>query len=106
VTVNAGRAESNGMFLDEGISDVLIENNIVYNIARSPLRFHRAVQNVVSNNVFVCGDDIPPIRYNRTKEEDIKKIDNVILQQSSDADMEKLKTIIDERMINIGPVKN
>ncbi len=106
VAVNAGRAESNGMFLDEGISDVLVENNIVYNIARSPLRFHRAVQNVVRNNVFVCGDDIPPIRYNRTKEEDIKKIDNVILLQSSEADMEKLKTIIDERMIDIGPVKN
>lgn len=106
VTINAGRAESNGMFLDEGISDVLVENNIVFNIARSPLRFHRAVQNIVRNNVLVCGENTPPIRYNRTKEEDIKKIDNIILQQSSDADMERLKTIVEERIINIGQVKN
>jgi len=102
VTVNAGRAESNGMFLDEGITDVLVENNIVYNIARSPLRFHKAFQNTVSNNVFVCGDDIPPIRYNRTKETDIKKIDNVILNESSEADMEKLKILVEKRIEEIG----
>ncbi len=95
VTINTGRAESNGMFLDEGITDLLVENNIIYNIARSPLRFHKAFHNVVRNNVLVCGDDIPPIRYNRTKEEDIKKVDNLVLRQSSETDMEKLKAIIE-----------
>ncbi len=94
VTVNAGRAESNGMFLDEGIKDLLVENNIIYNIARSPLRFHKAFKNVVRNNVFVCGDNIPPIRYNSTKEENIEKIDNIVLSQSSKADMEKLIVIL------------
>jgi len=103
VTINTGRAESNGMFLDEGITDLLVENNIVYNIARSPLRFHKAFLNVVRNNVFVCGDEIPPIRYNRTKEEDIKKVDNIVLSQSSETDMEKLKTIVEKRIIAIGP---
>ncbi|MCK5470581.1 MAG: right-handed parallel beta-helix repeat-containing protein, partial [Cyclobacteriaceae bacterium] len=102
VTVNAGRAESNGMFLDEGITDLLVENNIVYNIARSPLRFHKAFQNTVRNNVLVCGDDIQPIRYNRTKEDDINKVDNLVLSQSSKSDMEKLKTIVDERKADIG----
>jgi len=95
VTINTGRAESNGMFLDEGITDLLVENNIIYNIARSPLRFHKAFHNVVRNNVLVCGDDIPPIRYHRTKEEDIKKVDNLVLRQSSETDMEKLKAIIE-----------
>lgn len=103
VTVNAGRAESNGMFLDEGIKDLLVENNIIYNIARSPLRFHKAFKNVVGNNVFVCGDGIPPIRYNSTKEENIEKIDNIVLSQSSKADMEKLKSIIKKRIKDIGP---
>lgn len=103
VTVNAGRAESNGMFLDEGITDVLVENNIVYNIARSPLRFHKAFNNTVRNNVFVCGDDIPPIRYNRTKEDDIIKIDNIVLSQSSESDMEKLNVIVEKRIVDIGP---
>jgi len=94
VTINTGRAESNGMFLDEGITDLVVENNVVYNIARSPLRFHKAFHNMVRNNLFVCGDDIPPIRYNNTKEEDIKKADNIVLQQSSETDMEKLKAIV------------
>ncbi len=103
VTVNAGRAESNGMFLDEGITDLVVEGNIVYDIARSPLRFHKAFQNTVRNNVFVCGDDIPPIRYNSTKEEDILKIDNVVLSQSSVIDLEILDEIIEKRKVDIGP---
>lgn len=103
VTVNAGRAESNGMFLDEGITDLLVENNIVYNIARSPLRFHKAFQNTVSNNILVCGNEIPPIRYNRTKEDDIIKVDNIVLSQSSYSDMEKLKIIVEKRKADIGP---
>ena len=102
VSVNAGRAESNGMFLDEGIKDMLVENNIVYNIARSPLRFHKAFENIVSNNIFVCGDNIPPICYNNTKEENIKKVDNIVLQQSSTKDMETLKGIIEKRISEIG----
>ncbi len=78
-------------------------NNIVYNIARSPLRFHKAFENIVRNNVFVCNDDIPPIRYNNTKEENIKKIDNIILNQSLKTDMKKLESIIDKRINKIGP---
>lgn len=98
VTVNAGRAESNGMFLDEGITDMIVENNIVYNIARSPLRFHKAFKNTVRNNVFVCGDEIPAIRYVRTKEEDITKIDNTVLEQSSEEDMKRLRNLQEKRL--------
>ncbi len=78
VQINAGRAESNGMFLDEGITDVVVENNLVYNIAKSPLRFHKATKNLVKNNLFFCIDNNPPIRYNSTKEDDILKVDNKI----------------------------
>ena len=78
VQINAGRAESNGMFLDEGITDVVVENNLVYNIAKSPLRFHKATKNLVKNNLFFCIDNNPPIRYNSTKEDDIQKVDNKI----------------------------
>lgn len=76
VQVNAGRAESNGMFLDEGTTDVLIQNNLVYNIAKSPLRFHKATTNLVKENWLFCTDENPPIRYNATKEEDIHKVNN------------------------------
>ena len=98
VQVNAGRAESNGMFLDEGTKELLIENNIVYNIARSPLRFHKASHpNLVQNNVLVCNDGIPPIAYNNTRESDIQKNDNVILSQSSDSDMARLNELVKEQ---------
>jgi hypothetical protein len=102
VQVNAGRAESNGMFLDEGTKELLVEDNIIYNIARSPLRFHKAKNpNMVRNNVLVCGDKIPPIRYNSTREEDIQKIENIILSETSSSDMHRLHTLIKDQFPDI-----
>lgn len=82
VPLNAGRAESNGMFLDEGSTDFVVENNLIYNIEKSPIRFHRATTNTVRNNFLGVRPGTPPIRYNRTNEADIKKINNTILQDS------------------------
>lgn len=76
IPVNAGRAESNGMFLDEGSTDLLIEGNLIENVARSPLRFHKAGKNRVTDNVLVCGKNIPPVRYNNTPKENIELKDN------------------------------
>ena len=78
VTINVGRAESNGMFLDEGITDVLVAENIIYNIAKSPIRFHKATTNTVQDNILFCGADTPPFRYNRTDSSLIKKVNNLI----------------------------
>lgn len=100
VTLNIGRAESNGMFLDEGTRDLVVENNIIYNIARSPLRFHKAFNNLVQKNILVCGKDIPPIRYNRTKEENIEKNENIYLSQSSEKDMQLLQDLLANRQSN------
>jgi hypothetical protein len=98
VKVNAGRAESNGMFLDEGTKELLVEGNIIYNIARSPLRFHKAKHpNLVRNNVLVCNKHIPPIRYNNTREEDIQKSGNIILDQNSQTDLLRLKKLVEEQ---------
>lgn len=94
VEVNAGRAESNGMFLDEGITDVLVEGNLVYNIAKSPLRFHRAFVNLVRDNYFFCKDGNPPIRYNTTKEEDIQKVDNKVLSEGDPNYQQELERAI------------
>jgi hypothetical protein len=81
VKINAGRAESNGMFLDEGITDVIVENNLIYNIAKSPLRFHKATTNLVKGNYLFCNGGNPPIRYNATKEENIQKVDNKVFNE-------------------------
>ncbi|MCK0132964.1 right-handed parallel beta-helix repeat-containing protein [Arenibacter sp. S6351L] len=76
ISVNAGRAESNGMFLDEGTKDVLVENNLIYNIAKSPLRFHKASTNFVKNNYLFSNGETPAIAYNNTLPENIHQEGN------------------------------
>ncbi|MFW6290388.1 MAG: right-handed parallel beta-helix repeat-containing protein [Mariniphaga sp.] len=94
VSLNVGRAESNGMFLDEGTTDVVVSDNLIYAIAKSPLRFHKATVNLVENNYLFCEDKNPPVRYNNTKEQDIKKVDNkVFLEADEDYESELLKAI-------------
>ncbi len=94
VKINAGRAESNGMFLDEGTTNVLVENNLIYNISKSPLRFHRATTNLVKGNYLFCKNENPPIRYNRTNEEDIKQVDNVIYDEKDENYLSELAKMI------------
>ncbi|WP_167611775.1 right-handed parallel beta-helix repeat-containing protein [Maribellus sediminis] len=95
VRINAGRAESNGMFLDEGTTDVLVANNLIYNIAKSPLRFHRATTNLVKENYLFCSPGNPPIRYNRTNEEDIQKVNNLVLTEGDESYRQQLEELIE-----------
>lgn len=66
VPLNTGRAESNGMFLDEGSSGFLIEKNLIHGTDRSPLRFHKAGKITVSGNQWQLSQGIPPLRFNAT----------------------------------------
>lgn len=68
VPVNLGRAESNGIFMDEGSSEMRVENNIIYNITKSPIRFHKAGKNTLRFNLLVSKPGVRPFRYNNTKE--------------------------------------
>ncbi len=78
IPLNAGRAESNGMFLDEGTKGFVIRDNFIYGTDKSPLRFHRADSNLVQRNyLIVPGAETPMIRYNNTPEENITVTDNV-----------------------------
>jgi hypothetical protein len=86
IPLNAGRAESNGMFLDEGTTDIEITKNAIYNTARSPLRFHKARVNRVIENVFGIPAGLAPVRYNRTDEKDIHLINNTILLTGEEKD--------------------
>ena len=94
VELNAGKAESNGMFLDEGITDVVVAGNLIYNIAKSPLRFHKATQNLVKKNYLFCRENTPPIRYNSTKEEYIKKIGNKVFTLGDKDYLNELEEIV------------
>ena len=66
VPLNTGRAESNGMFLDEGSSGFLIEGNLIHGTDRSPLRFHKAGNLTVTGNQWRLPPQIPPLRFNAT----------------------------------------
>ncbi|QDT65139.1 right-handed parallel beta-helix repeat-containing protein [Calycomorphotria hydatis] len=81
VPLNAGRAESNGFFLDEGTTGFTIEGNTFRKITRSPLRFHKAGKNLVRNNRWELTDDqTPPVRYNSTPEENIQLENNSTIE--------------------------
>jgi hypothetical protein len=95
VPVNAGRAESNGMFLDEGTDRFEISGNLIHVTACSPLRFHQAQDNVVRENVLVIPDtDTPEIRYNSTDPKTIRQSGNAIVEQRT-LELSRYRSIID-----------
>src|SRR5690606_11775231 len=96
VKLNAGRAESNGMFLDEGATDVLVSENIIYNVAKSPIRFHRATTNTIRGNRLFCRDSIPAFAYNNTDTSLIRRIDNVIYHRSDPGYEDALKVELEK----------
>lgn len=69
VPLNAGRAESNGIFMDEGSTDIRVEGNVIYDIARAPIRFHRAGANVIRKNVLVAPPGREPFAFNSCKKD-------------------------------------
>jgi len=73
-----------------------VAKNLIYNIAKSPLRFHRATTNLVKNNYLFCTDDNPPIRYNNTDEKDIKKVKNKVYHQNDEDYHEALEEVIEK----------
>lgn len=81
VPLNAGRAESNGLFLDEGTTGFTIRGNTIRRVTRSPLRFHRAGKNLVQGNRWeLATADTPPVRFNNTPEENITIEGNEVLE--------------------------
>jgi hypothetical protein len=78
---NAGRAESNGMFLDQGTGGFTIEENTIYDVPRSPLRFHKGWENLVRNNVLAVRRGVPTVRYNDTVQERIRVENNTVIEQ-------------------------
>ena len=76
VPLNMGRAQSNGIFLDQGSTEITIERNIIDKIAKSPIRFHQAGKNTIQENLLGIKDSIPAFSYLRTDPKDILFKDN------------------------------
>jgi hypothetical protein len=83
IPVNAGSSESNGIFMDEGSSDIQVANNTIYSIGCSPIRFHRAGNNVVTRNRLVTSTEKPAFSFHRTEPSRIFFSDNEEINANS-----------------------
>ncbi|MCK5441556.1 MAG: hypothetical protein KAJ23_06685 [Maribacter sp.] len=63
----------NSLLFNTFMLDDLVESNPIYNIAKSPLRFHKTYTNPVKDNYFFSNGEIPGIAYIRTQPNAIKK---------------------------------
>ncbi|MEQ8845257.1 MAG: right-handed parallel beta-helix repeat-containing protein [Phycisphaerales bacterium] len=68
VPENAGRAENNGMFFDEGSMHILVRDNIVYDVGRAPLRWNMAGPHTVTQNTLVHRPEVPLYKTRRMAE--------------------------------------
>ncbi|MDX1565105.1 MAG: right-handed parallel beta-helix repeat-containing protein, partial [Phycisphaeraceae bacterium] len=90
IPTNAGRAESNGMFLDQGTMGFTIRGNLIHGVAKSPLRFHQAMTNTAEGNFWRLAKGKPEIRYNNTKPQRITKKNNKVLNDRQLREMIKV----------------
>ncbi|HTN73861.1 MAG TPA: right-handed parallel beta-helix repeat-containing protein, partial [Pirellulaceae bacterium] len=80
IPVNLGRAESNGIFLDEGSSEIEVRGNVIHNLERSPIRFHKATNVTVMKNWLVSPPKVPAFRYNNAREAEMQISDNQLIE--------------------------
>ena len=85
IPANAGRAPSNGMFLDQGTGGFLVEDNLIYGVGRSPIRFHKGWANVIRNNRFQIPPGAEMITYSPdTRKDLIQANDNTLIATAAD----------------------
>ena len=101
IPLNAGRAESNGMFLDEGTTELVIEENLIHDTVRSPLRFHKAEQNLVKGNIMTLREGVPLVRYNATPEKNITLEANTVVPHENRGDA--FKAAVERMKREAGP---
>jgi hypothetical protein len=99
IPANVGRADSNGMFLDQGTGGFLIEDNLIYGVGRSPIRFHKGWANVLRNNRFQVPSGSPMITYSSDTRQDLIRLENNTTIASED----EMKRAIQEMEKRVGP---
>ena len=82
IAINAGRAESNGIFMDEGSTQILVDRNVIDHIAKSPIRFHKAGVNTICNNRLYVAPGDQPFTFNNTDPKVLIFENNESLDQS------------------------
>lgn len=78
---NKGRAQSNGIYCDQGSTGILVVGNIVHDTRRSPIRLHKAGVNEFRGNILAIDEGEPAFVYGATEMKDIKLFNNTIIEQ-------------------------
>jgi Concanavalin A-like lectin/glucanases superfamily/GH141 insertion domain/Right handed beta helix region len=80
---NSGRAESNGMFLDEGSSEFLVKDNTIHSVGKSSIRFHKARGITLRGNTLLVGHGQRPFRYNNSDPATMKFGKNTVIKAAA-----------------------
>jgi len=83
IPANAGRAESNGIFIDQGSTNLQFEENTIYGVARSPIRFNMAGKNTFVRNRLALTADTPAFEYRETKAKEMTFVANEVIENAS-----------------------
>ncbi|MCX8108597.1 MAG: right-handed parallel beta-helix repeat-containing protein, partial [Verrucomicrobiae bacterium] len=75
---NSGRADSNGIFMDEGSSEILVENNTIHNVAKSPIRFHKAALLRIRRNTLLVAAGLESFTFNNCDAKEMTFEENLI----------------------------
>ncbi len=67
-----------GIYLDEGSSEILVENNLVYDCSSQPFHQHYGRDNMIKNNIFAFGGE-GAFRITRNEEHNSLFLENNIL---------------------------
>ncbi len=63
---HAGRAPSNGVFVDQGSTELLLEGNWIHDVGHAAIRFHMSGENTLSGNLLEPAEGVPPYFFNAT----------------------------------------
>lgn len=99
VPLNSGSAHSNGIFMDEGTTDVRVAGNTIYDIGRSPIRFNRAANVTLSKNrlAAAAAEGTPMLHYDATP------VEKITLEENQEFAAEWEPPTGDEAIENAGP---
>ncbi len=67
IPLNQGVSSSTGIFLDQGSTEIVLDQNAIFSVIRPPMKVNIAGINTVRNNTFIRStDSIPYILYSNT----------------------------------------
>lgn len=84
IPAQPGLSQNNGIYLDEGSSGFQISDNGIFDVVRSPFKFHYAGMNtLIGNTMRLSAPGVEAYFLQSTAEGDIVRIDDVVIDPSA-----------------------